>query len=207
MVWLNHNGPVQPFGTQVASGVTVGGRGYNVWEGQQWFGDTVSYTMTTPATSVSGLDLAPLAQDAVSRGFLSASCYLIDVEAGFEIWQGGAGLATSSFSVAVNGAAPVPPTCTVTYQLGNSSNGSMQANVILTDTGNSPLNSWKLHWTFPGDTKITSMWAGVYAQSGAAVTVTNASYDGTIAAGASAEIGFNGTYSSNDSPPASITCT
>ena len=203
MVWLNHNGPVQPFGTQVASGVTVGGRGYNVWEGQQWFGDTVSYTMTTPATSVSGLDLAPLAQDAVSRGFLSASCYLIDVEAGFEIWQGGAGLATSSFSVAVNGAAPVPPT----YQLGNSSNGSMQANVILTDTGNSPLNSWKLHWTFPGDTKITSMWAGVYAQSGAAVTVTNASYDGTIAAGASAEIGFNGTYSSNDSPPASITCT
>jgi hypothetical protein len=95
----------------------------------------------------------------------------------------------------------------VTCSLGNSSNGSMQANVILTDTGNSPLNSWKLTWTFPGDTKITSMWAGVYAQSGAAVTVTNASYDGLIAAGASAEIGFDGTYSSSDPPPASITCT
>ena len=207
MVWLNHNGPVQPFGSEVATGVTVGGRGYNVWEGSQWFGDTVSYTMTTPATSVSGLDLAPLAQDAVSRGYLSSSCYLIDVEAGFEIWQGGAGLATNSFSVDVNGAAPVPPACTVTYSLGNSSNGSMQANVIVTDTGNSPLNSWQLSWTFPGDTKITSMWAGVYAQSGAAVTVTNASYDGTIAAGASAEIGFDGTYSSNDAPPGSITCT
>jgi cellulose 1,4-beta-cellobiosidase len=163
--------------------------------------------MTTPATSVSGLDLAPLAQDAVSRGFLSSSCYLIDVEAGFEIWQGGAGLATNSFSVAVNGAAPVPPACTVSYQLEGSSNGSMQANVILTDTGNSPLNSWKLSWTFPGDTKITNMWAGVFSQSGAAVTVTNASYDGTVAPGSSVEIGFNGTYSSNDSPPASITCT
>jgi hypothetical protein len=51
------------------------------------------------------------------------------------------------------------------------------------------------------------MWAGVYAQSGAAVTVTNASYDGTVAAGSSVEIGFNGTYSNNDAPPTGITCT
>lgn len=206
MVWLNHNGPVQPYGTEVATGVTVGGRGYNVWEGSQWFGDTVSYTMTTPATSVSGLDFAPLAQDAVSRGYLSSSCYLIDIEAGFEIWQGGAGLATNSFSVAVNGAAPVPPSCTVAYTLNQSSGGAMQANVVVTDTGNSPLNSWTLTWTFPGDTKITSMWAGDYTQSGSAVTVTNASYDGTIAPGSSVEVGFNGTYTSNDAVPTNITC-
>ena len=51
------------------------------------------------------------------------------------------------------------------------------------------------------------MWAGTYTQSGTAVTVTNAAYDGTIAAGSSTEIGFNGTYSSNDASPASITCT
>ena len=43
MVWLNHNGQVQPFGSEVAAGVSVGGRGYNLWEGQQWFGDTVSF--------------------------------------------------------------------------------------------------------------------------------------------------------------------
>ena len=206
MVWLNHNGPVQPFGSQVATGVTVGGRGYNVWEGSQGSFDTVSYTMTTPATSVSGLDVAPLAQDAVSRGYLSRSCYLIDIEAGFELWQGGAGLATNSFSVLVNGAAPVPPSCTATYSLGSSSNGTMQANVTVKDTGNSPLNGWKLSWTFPGDTKITDLWNGTYTQSGAAVTVTNASYNGTVAAGASTQIGFNGTYSSNDAPPASIAC-
>jgi hypothetical protein len=34
---------------------------------------------------------------------MPSSCWLIDVEAGFELWQGGAGLATSSFSVNVNG--------------------------------------------------------------------------------------------------------
>jgi len=33
MIWLNHNGPVQPFGSQVASDVSIGGRRYDVWNG------------------------------------------------------------------------------------------------------------------------------------------------------------------------------
>jgi cellulose 1,4-beta-cellobiosidase len=37
----------------------------------------------------------------VRRGYIRASWYLIDVEAGFELWHGGAGLATKSFSVNV----------------------------------------------------------------------------------------------------------
>jgi cellulose 1,4-beta-cellobiosidase len=207
MVWLNHSGPVQPFGSQVATGVTVGGRGYNVWEGSQGSFDTVSYTMTTPATSVSGLDLAPLAQDAVSRGYLSRSCYLIDIEAGFELWQGGAGLATNSFSVNINGSPPAPASCTGTYSLANSSPGQFQGQVTVKDTGNSPVNGWALTWAFPGDQKITDLWNGVYTQSGEQVTVTNASYDGTIAPGASVTVGFNGSFSSSDASPTSIACT
>src|SRR5258706_2377111 len=35
MIWLNHHGPVQPFGSKVASTVPIGGRGYNVWFGKQ----------------------------------------------------------------------------------------------------------------------------------------------------------------------------
>jgi cellulose 1,4-beta-cellobiosidase len=108
MIWLNHNGPVQPFGSQVASNVTIGGRSYNVWFGTQAW-KTVSYTMTSGATSVSHLDLQALVADAVSRGYINTSWYLIDVEAGFELWQGGAGLATNSFSVHVaGGGAPTP---------------------------------------------------------------------------------------------------
>ena len=103
MVWLNHQGSVQPFGSEVAANVSIGGNSYNVWEGGNAFGDTVSYSMTTGTTSVTNLDLGPLAQDAISRGYLSSSCYLIDIEAGFELWQGGAGLATKSFSVSVGG--------------------------------------------------------------------------------------------------------
>jgi glycosyl hydrolase family 12 len=89
MIWLNHNGRVQPFGSQIASGASIGGRGYNVWFGNQGW-NTISYTMTTPTTSVSNLDLAPLVADAISRGYIQNSWYLIDIEAGFELWQGGA---------------------------------------------------------------------------------------------------------------------
>ena len=99
MVWLNHQGSVQPFGSEVAANVSIGGHAYNVWEGASSFGDTVSYAMTTGTTSVTNLDLGPLAQDAIGRGYMTSSCYLMDVEAGFELWQGGAGLATKSFSV------------------------------------------------------------------------------------------------------------
>ena len=101
MVWLNHNGGVRPFGSQVASSATIGGHAYNVWEGQQPTWKTITYDMTAPAASVSRLDVGTLARDAVSRGFLPRSCYLIDVEAGFELWRGGDGLATRSFSVRV----------------------------------------------------------------------------------------------------------
>jgi Glycosyl hydrolase family 12/Cellulose binding domain/Putative Ig domain len=103
MVWLSHNGSVQPFGSQVASNVNIGGRSYNVWEGAQSSWNTVSYTMTTGTTSVTNLDVGQLAQDAISRGYMPSSCWLIDVEAGFELWQGGAGLATKSFSLSANG--------------------------------------------------------------------------------------------------------
>jgi hypothetical protein len=108
MIWLNHNGPVQPFGAKVASNISIGGRGYNVWFGNQGW-NTLSYTMTSGTTSVSNLDLQPLIADAISRGYISPSWYLIDVEAGFELWRGGTGLATHSFSVKVaGGGTPAP---------------------------------------------------------------------------------------------------
>lgn len=103
MVWLNHRGPVQPFGALARSSVTVGGQLYDLWAGRRPHGYTVTYSRVTGATAVTGLDLGVLAADAIRRGYLSRSCYLQDVEAGFEIWRGGAGLATQAFSVAVSG--------------------------------------------------------------------------------------------------------
>jgi hypothetical protein len=102
MIWLNHHGPKHPYGSEVASNVSIGGRSYNVYYGARTgsYG-TVTYEMTSRARSVSNLDLRPLEANALSRGYLSKSWYLITVQAGFEMWQGGTGLATKSFSVKV----------------------------------------------------------------------------------------------------------
>jgi hypothetical protein len=104
MIWLRRQGPKHPYGSQVASNVRIGGRSYNVWYGNAHGFNTVTYLMTTGKRSVTRLDLRQLEADAVGRGYLRRSWWLISVEAGFEVWQGGKGLATKSFSVNVRSA-------------------------------------------------------------------------------------------------------
>jgi len=101
MIWLGHNGAVGPAGSKVAT-VTIGGLQYNVWSARQASWNLISYELTTSAPSVTNLDVHGVTADAVSRGYIQNSWYLIDVEAGFELWQGGTGLATNSFNVSVN---------------------------------------------------------------------------------------------------------
>jgi len=98
MIWINHQGAPQPFGSDVAT-ATIDGASYQVWTGRQTSWNIVSYVATTPVTSVTNLNLLPFFADAVSRGSLESAWYLIDVEYGFEIWTGGDGLAMSGFSV------------------------------------------------------------------------------------------------------------
>jgi hypothetical protein len=98
MIWLNHGGSVQPFGSQAAV-ATINGAQYEVWTGNQSSWKIVSYVATSPVTSVTNLNLLPFFSDAVSRGSLQPSWWLIDVEYGFEIWTGGEGLGVSGFSV------------------------------------------------------------------------------------------------------------
>jgi hypothetical protein len=98
MIWLNHQGAIQPFGSRVAA-ATVDGDQYEVWTGKQKSWKIVSYVATAPVDSATNLDLMPFFEDAVARGSLDPSSWLIDVEFGFEIWTGGRGLAISDFSV------------------------------------------------------------------------------------------------------------
>src|SRR5258708_9608995 len=80
MVWLNHRGAVQPFGSRVGT-ADINGVSYQVWEGAQSWGDTISYVMNDPTTSVKNLDIGGLAADAVRRRYVHTSWYLIDVAA------------------------------------------------------------------------------------------------------------------------------
>ena len=96
--------------------------------------------------------------------------------------------------------------CQVSYQTTSQWTGGFTASVTITDTGSAALTSWTLKFTFPGDQHITSAWNGTATQSGENVTITNASYNGTVApGGGSTSAGFQGTWTSSDATPASFT--
>jgi cellulose 1,4-beta-cellobiosidase len=97
MIWLNHRGGVQPFGSQTGT-ANLAGYTWNVWTGNQTSWKIISYVLNPGGTSFTNLDVKALINDAVARGSLNPSNYLLDAEAGFEIWQGGQGLGTNSFS-------------------------------------------------------------------------------------------------------------
>ena len=102
MVWLSHRGQVRPAGKEVAAGAWIGGHSYDVWYNPGGGpADSVSYEMVDPRARVTDLDLGMLVNDAEQRGYTSPFWYLISVEAGFEIWRGGAGLVTTDFSVSL----------------------------------------------------------------------------------------------------------
>jgi len=93
----------------------------------------------------------------------------------------------------------------VVYQTQSQWTGGFVAQVTITNTGTSAINGWTLKFTFPGDQHITNAWNGVESQSGEAVTITNESYNATIAAGGNTSLGFQGTWTNSDAVPTSFT--
>lgn len=114
-------------------------------------------------------------------------------------------------AVAMNAAAATAG-CSVTYSVTSQWPGGFTASVSLTNLGNS-LTSWTLTWSFGTGQQVTQAWNATVTQSGAQVTAVNASYDGSIATGASTSFGFNGSWNNTSNPaPASfalngVTCT
>jgi endoglucanase len=94
--------------------------------------------------------------------------------------------------------------CSAVYSLVNSWTGGFQAQVTLADTGPSPISSWTLTWTFPGDQRIATIWNATATQSGGKVVATGESYNATIAAAGSVTIGFTGTYTNSDASPSNF---
>ena len=76
--------------------------------------------------------------------------------------------------------------CTVTYTVSNQWNvGFTVQGITITNLGD-PLTSWKLEFDFPGNQTLQSNpWNGTFTQVGAHVTITNLSYNGSVATNAS----------------------
>jgi endo-1,4-beta-xylanase len=118
---------------------------------------------------------------------------------------GASGNTTFTDSIASSGGGGGGGSCHVTYTTQSQWAGGFVGQVVIGNTSSSALSSWTLKFTFPGDQKITSDFNGTASQSGANATLTNASYNGSIAAGSSVTVGFQGTWTNSDAVPTSFT--
>ncbi|WP_318200918.1 GH12 family glycosyl hydrolase domain-containing protein [Streptomyces sp. SCL15-4] len=205
MVWFNKVGSIQPVGSQVGT-ATVAGRQWQVWSGNNGSNDVLSFVAPSAIGSWS-FDVMDFARQAVSRGLAQNSWYLTSVQAGFEPWQNGAGLAVTAFSSTVNtgGSGPggpgSPAACQVTYGTSVWS-GGFTADVTIANTAATPVDGWQLAFTLPAGQRVTSAWNAGLTPSSGAVTATNLAHNGQIAAGGRVTFGFQGTYSGTFAKPA-----
>ena len=92
------------------------------------------------------------------------------------------------------------------YQVTNQWPGGFGVNITITNNSSTTINGWTLKFAFPGTQQITTLWNGQMTQSGNQVTITNASYNGTIPAnGGSVSLGFNGSWNGSNPAPTSFT--
>jgi endo-1,4-beta-xylanase len=96
-------------------------------------------------------------------------------------------------------------TCQVVYTTTDQWTGGFTAQVVITNNGTTATNGWTLNFTFGGNQQLTSDYNGSFSQSGEAATLTSASYNGDIAPGGNATVGFQGTWTSSDAVPTSFT--
>ncbi|MCP2327333.1 pectate lyase [Hamadaea flava] len=79
--------------------------------------------------------------------------------------------------------------CSAAYQTVNSWPDGFQGEVTVT-AGTAAISGWSVKWTLAGGQTVSQTWNGRLAVSGTAATVTNESYNGALAAGASTTFGF-----------------
>jgi sugar lactone lactonase YvrE len=96
--------------------------------------------------------------------------------------------------------------CHVGYTITNHWQGGFGAAITINNTGTTAIKSWTLKWSFANGQTITQIWNGTETQSGANITATSMSYNGSIPAGGSyTGMGFNGSWNnSTNAIPASF---
>ncbi|WP_030346715.1 glycoside hydrolase family 48 protein [Streptomyces sp. NRRL S-1022] len=94
--------------------------------------------------------------------------------------------------------------CSVDYKTNDWGSG-FTADLTITNRGTDAIDGWTLSYGYTGNQKLSNGWNGTWSQSGQTVTVRNASYNGTIAAGAAISTGAQFTYSGANTAPVSFT--
>jgi endoglucanase len=100
---------------------------------------------------------------------------------------------------------PTPATgCRVTYSTNDWNNGFTAA-VTVANAGSTAVDNWTLVFSYANGQQVTQAWSATVTQAGAQVTTRGASWNTSLAAGASTSFGFNGTHNGSNPRPTGFT--
>ena len=159
-----------------------------------------------PAGSIAGGPNAALQDPFVAdllRGCVGQFCYVDDIQSYStnEVainWNSALAWMSSFLADQRDGAPLATADCQVRYTNVAQFSNIFVNTVTLTNTGSTPIDSWRVGWSFAGDQAVAHMVGATAHQDGAAVTATSSR---RIAAGGSVTFAFIGTSSlANPSP-------
>ncbi|MET9967635.1 hypothetical protein ABZZ80_17325 [Streptomyces sp. NPDC006356] len=90
MLWVNYNGAVGPIGTSQGT-VSLGGHTWNVFKGTNGANNVYSFLRTSDSSSGT-VDMKPILNWIASKGWMSSSETIGDVQFGYEITSSSGGL-------------------------------------------------------------------------------------------------------------------
>ncbi|MFI8230582.1 glycoside hydrolase family 48 protein [Streptomyces sp. NPDC085900] len=90
--------------------------------------------------------------------------------------------------------------CSVDYKTNDWGSG-FTADLTITNRGTDTIDGWTLTYSYSGNQKLSNGWNGTWSQSGSAITVRDAGYNGKIAANAAVSTGAQFSYSGTNTAP------
>ncbi|MFE1943169.1 glycoside hydrolase family 48 protein [Streptomyces massasporeus] len=90
--------------------------------------------------------------------------------------------------------------CSVDYKANDWGSG-FTVDLTLTNRGTAAIDGWTLTYGYSGNQKLANGWNGSWSQAGQTITVKNAPYNGTIAAGGAVSTGAQFSYSGSNTAP------
>ncbi|WP_433391922.1 glycoside hydrolase family 9 protein [Micromonospora sp. KLBMP9576] len=192
--------PTAP-GTPVASAVTATGLTLT-WPASTDDVGVTGYRVYREAGATDVLVGSPTGTTLAVTGLTAATAYQFHVVA---VDAAGNASAASAPVAVTTADPPASGGCAVAWTTSGWDTG-FTANVTVTNTAATTIDGWTLAFGFPAaGQRVGQGWSATWTQTGTAVTATNVSYNGRLAAGASTSFGFNGTHTGTNPLPTAFT--
>ncbi|MGW0568442.1 cellulase family glycosylhydrolase [Streptomyces tauricus] len=176
----------------------------------------LTWTAATDNVGVSAYDIvrvggggettvaAATTNTATVTGLTANTAYTFAVYARDAAGNRSARSATVNVTTADGGSTP-GTSCSVGYRVSSEWPGGFQGEITIRNTGTAAISGWKLVFAFANGQTVSNMWGGTPTQSGATVSVANASYTSTIPASGSVAVGFTANKGSVNTVPTAFT--